>query len=284
MIEVNKAGGRIKRTTLNAQPTHLELPQIGSIRIGEKAINKFGKEYPTALDYFKADSDTKDYADAFHLHFGDKPKKIPIIFTSNDINLICPNTLEIRDSAGKFVARGDGENFEVVGKADAQGKVANEFWDLKKIVEHPTYGSPEIFMQKAAAKYGTEWREVLRLKFMILGLNLFGHWQLTTFATKSSVPQITATIDAVLSSAQRLIGIPFDLCVKMVKSDKSGAKNKYPVLSLVCNLGQESLDLVKQVNPNTMLLTAANLQAQKLQITAAKNDNDATFDQHEEIK
>jgi len=283
-MEVNKVGGRIKRTTLNERPTHLELPQIGSIRIGEKAISKGGKEYPTALDYFKADSDTKDYADAFHLHFGEKPKKIPIIFTSNDINLICPNILEIRDSAGKFVARGDGENFEVVGKPDAQGKVTNEFWDLQKINAHPTFGSPEIFMQKVAAKYGTEWKELLRLKFVILGLNLLGHWQLTSFATKSSVPQITSTIDAVLANAGRLIGIPFDLCVKMVKSDKSGAKNKYPVLSLVCNLGQENLELVQNINPKTMLLTAANLQAQKLQLKAAKNDTDATFDPHEEVK
>jgi hypothetical protein len=38
------------------------------------------------------------------------------------------------------------------------------------------------------------------------------------------------------------------------------------------------------MNPQNLILTAENLQAQKLQITAAKNDSDATFDHHEEIK
>ena len=278
--------GRIVRNT--TKENQRTLSQAGSISIGEKVATKSGKERPAAIDYFKCNSSNKAYEDMFYAAYGDKPTTIKIIFMSNDINETCPNVLELRDVQGSYVGSGDGQNFEVVTKPDAYGKVSIEKWTLEMINQHPAFGSPEIFMQKVAAKYGTEWREVLRLRFLILGLNVLGYWQLVTFAKESSIPQITATIDAVMQMAGRITSIPFDLSVKMVKSDKSGAKSKYPVMSLICNLGQESLELVQKMNPTNLILTAENLQHQKsLQLEASKDKSSSAnqdFTHCEEVK
>jgi hypothetical protein len=47
--------------------------------------------------------------------------------------------------------------------------------------------------------------------------------------------------------AGRLAGIPFDLIIEKVKSDKAGSKSVYPVVTMVCNISQESAALVREL-------------------------------------
>lgn len=233
---------RIKKAV---ESPKISLSKVGSIRCGEKVA---GRNRPTSLDYFVAKSDYKDYVDDFTKAMGEKPNKIRIYFLSNDIAEICPNILELRDASGKLVARGDGENFEVVAVENFKGYF--DEWQLERITSKGL--TPQEFMDKLAAKHHTDkykatWREVLRLRFMVAGVNLLGYWELTTYAEKSSIPQIIGCIDSILDRAGFIMGIPFDLCVKKVKSDKSGVSATYPVISLLCNFGDEAREQSKHI-------------------------------------
>jgi hypothetical protein len=232
----------------------MTLSKAGSIRIGMK---QEGKNYPTSLDYFLAKSDFAQYVDDFNKAYPSKPNMLRIYFLSDDIAEVCPNIYELRDSSGKLIARGDGEAFQVV-VVDKFGKGSFEDWTLERIQSKGL--TPDQFMQGLEKKYGSKWREVLRLRFMIANVNLLGYWELTTHATASSIPQIINCLDRVLLGAGRIVGIPFDLCVKKVKSDKSGVKSQYPVLSLICNFSEQAkeqaLELQKSLVENVPLLAS----------------------------
>ena len=102
------------------------MPIIGKIKIGMK--NEKG--LPTSLDYFRA---TGMYAPIFHNHFGDKPNKLTIIFPSNNVEDICNQRMELRDSKGRLFATSDGEMFSVFNtKLQELGK---EQGKLNKIIK-----------------------------------------------------------------------------------------------------------------------------------------------------
>ena len=96
------------RITRPEQGVQLELPEIGRLRIGMKAKNQYGKEYPTSVDYFIPSG---KYAEMFTKALGDKPNTIAIIFPDDDPEKVCNERYEYRNEKGELVARGDGSTF-----------------------------------------------------------------------------------------------------------------------------------------------------------------------------
>ncbi len=224
---------------------------VGKISIGEKAKGANGKEYPVSLDYFKCRANP-EYLTMFAEKFGEKPDKLTITFLSNELSEICPNYYELRDSAGKRLAYGDGITFLLATK---QGDGS-----IKDVSITPA--NPDKWMIDTANSAGSDWKEVLLLRFALPQMPVMGVWELRTSGDDSSIPAILGTIDAVNSIAGRICMIPFDLSVKKVKSDKSGSKSVYPVISLTCNLSQESAERVSQLpaGVHTMLTEQKVLQ------------------------
>lgn len=227
---------RIIRKIDQAAAKVASLGTVGHIRIGEKAKSANGKEYPTSLDYFKPDA-PEQYTQFFRAAYGDKPAKITITFLSNDINDVCRQFYELRDGAGGRIAYGNGVTFYVATK-QGDGSV-------KDVVTTP----PDVdkWMKAMETTAGKPWKERLVLKFAIPQIPVLGLWEFSTHANASTIPNIIGTIDTVFEMAGRLAMIPFDLIIEKVKSDKSGSKSVYPVVTMVCNISQESAALVREL-------------------------------------
>jgi len=54
------------------------------------------------------------------------------------------------------------------------------------------------------------------------------------------------TFDYVQQQAGSIVGIPFDLSVKKVKSQKPGVASQYPVVSLVPNLSPQHIEMLNE--------------------------------------
>jgi hypothetical protein len=209
---------------------------IGKIKIGEKKPSANGGERPSAIDYFKPFADGM-YEKLFREAYGEKPTTIPIFFVSDDMAQSCPYFFELRDGAGKRVANGDGVTFNVATKMQD-----NTVSDL--VVSPPDI---DKWMNDLERTSGGKWKEVLVLRFIIPNIPILGVWEFRTGGDDSTIPNIVGTIDTVKAMAGRISGIPFDLSVKIVKSDKAGSSSKYPVVSLVCNISEESARRVKSL-------------------------------------
>lgn len=221
--------GRIKRLTPSSKPL---LPIIGNIRIGEKRQPQGGgKEYPVSLDYFKP---VGDYAKLFTDEYGEKPKKIQVIFISDDNNHSCLEEYEARDAQGKRAGYGDGETYYL--------------YDEKK-EDYVAYKSDDEkdkeYVKKFTKDNKLEWKVILTLFFIIPKIKgVFGVWKFQTKGVKSSVEQIINAFDMIKENAGTVINIPFDLVVEKVKSQKPNSKSVFPVVNLVPNIGKENLEIV----------------------------------------
>lgn len=212
---------------MNIPAQNTRLPLIGKIRVGEKAINKAGKEYPVSLDYFKA---TGSYASKFNDVYPSKPDRIQIVFISDDNFQSCYEEWDGRDAEGRRAGYGDGESYFLWQYG---GTAYYEETDRKKIAE---------FSKQHAVK----WRQVLTINFVIPAIKgVFGVWQLQTGGDKSSINAIRNTFDEIKELAGTVVNIPFDLCVKKVQSNKPEAKSVYPVISLVPNISAENMEQLR---------------------------------------
>lgn len=129
------------------------LPRVGFIKVGMKNA----KGYPQSVDYFIPQG---KYASLFTKAYGDKPDTIQIVFVSDDPAQVCNEMYEYRDDAGKLIAWGDGETFNV--------------WDGQKYNELSVKDYPKL-MHGVARKYpnrivragGDGWQVTLTLTFII---------------------------------------------------------------------------------------------------------------------
>ena len=236
---------RIKRE----EKKGLGFPIVGKIKIGMKHPEK---GYPMALDYFVASG---QYAKLFNEAFGDKPNCIKIIFHSSDIDHVCNERYEIRDSAGKLISDGDGAEFRIWSKAES-----------KYIHEAPA--NPTEWMQRVADKLKTEWQQVLTLRFMIPAVKgIAGLWELTTKGKETSLKNVRDSFDSVLEIAGMTVNLPFDLAVSKHKSNTPNGRS-YSVLSLTANLSQASLlevhNLISDTGNVVKMLRAGELTEEKI--------------------
>ena len=213
--------GRIIREN---QPHTATLPLIGRIKIGEKAKNASGKEYPTSLDYFRA---TGKYESKFKAIFGDKPNKIGIVFITDDLTEACNQYFASWDK-GKLWGEGDGETFRI--------------WDEKegKYIENVPKTDPRVKAIKG-------WAEHTKLRFVIPAIkDVLGYWEFMTKGSKSSIPNIISTFDFIQQKAGTIMGFPFDLTVSKASGYSPGAAKSYSVVQLIPNRGEENITAIKE--------------------------------------
>jgi hypothetical protein len=224
--------GRIKRAGVT-ELTPAKLPIIGKIKVGAKAKNAKGVEYPITLDYFRA---TGDYAAKFHEAFGEKPSTVGIIFMSDDINSVCNERYELRDSkTGSLVGSGDGETFSIWNGKEYDPVI------LKTEAEKKEFAKKCITLSNNG-----KWMAILTISFIIPKIgSVMGYWKFETKGEKSSIQNIRDAFDMVKEFAGTVVNIPFDLQVKKVKSQRPGDARMYPVVSLIPNVSKDKLDDVR---------------------------------------
>jgi hypothetical protein len=231
---------RIRRAN---QDPRLQFPLIGKIKCGKKGANG----YPMSTDYFIPSS---IYAKHFTDVYGEKPSTLQVVFMENDPSLVCNERLELRDSAGALVAHGDGVDFMVYDPK-------SESYKPYSVEDHPEL--PE----KLCAKYKTEWRARLTIRFILPKISgIAGHWELTTGGVKSSIPEIITVFDRVLEEVGHIRGVIFDLNVAIHKSNKPNSKKRFPVITLVPNHSRENLEMIK--NHIGIGVTKTDIQGQNL--------------------
>lgn len=220
-----KLSGRIERGGEAAG----RLPILGKIKTGEKRLTASGKEYPTSLDHFKC---TGDYAALFHKVYGEKPSRITVVFPSDDFSQVANERLELRDRAGRLVAQSDGN---VVRYYDQQTDAYA--WASR-------VNDPDIHERLERQNNGPKGFEpVLTLRVLLPKIpSVLGVWEISTKGEASSIPAVVGTLETVREIGGTIRGVPMDLIVEKVSSQKPGAKSNYPVLRLIPNLSQENLE------------------------------------------
>lgn len=221
----------------------VKMPIIGKIKIGQKKtiVNKKGEkvDIPESLDYFTASGNYENY---FNKAYPDKPTSIEIMFLNDEFEQSCNERYELRQGA-KLYAWGDGEIFQV--------------YDEKKddYIEMTMEKNAET-IKTLHTKLKSKWESVLHMSFLIPAISgVFGVWQLTTKGDKSSIPTILGAFQFVQKMAGTVVGIPFDLQVKKVVSNKPGSKNKFPVINLIPNVSQPHMERIKNyILPNRQFI------------------------------
>lgn len=164
---------------------------------------------------------------------------LPILFLSDNVQECCYERYELRKGS-KLYARGDGENFEVWNQQ------TGEYVPLTKTQE-PGLGK-RLAMEAGENGKPAEWQTILTLRFLILPLkSVWGCWSFSTKGEASSIPAIIAAFDSVKNIAKTVVGVPFDLTVEMVKSQKPGSESRFPVVKLVPNVGETHLQMLGEL-------------------------------------
>lgn len=244
--------GRIQsRKTESAAST---LPQIGKIKIGEKATSSTGKEYPKSLDYFRA---TGNFANEFMNRYGDKPTKLSVCFVSDNIYEVCNERYESWVK-GKRWGWGDGTLFTV--------------WDQSANENKGAYIS-NLAATDARVK-SLKWDVMLTLRFILLELNgIMGYWTFETKAKATTIPSVVKAFDFVRERAGTIVGFPFNLLVEKKTGYSPGEAKSYPVVTLFPNFSQEAIEMVSnylQAGGSINRLTTAMISQQKLLIENSK--------------
>lgn len=212
------------------------LPKLGNVKIGEMKNLENGKSFPSSLDHFKIDTVHNVLAMKANERYGNQPKTLDILFHTNEIENHCIEQLRLRDSSGKLVAYGDGENFM--------------FWNENKkdyvsvsTDKKPNFASEALEYTRSKAnqdkRHLIDWEHILTLRFCIRDLGALGFWQFETKAAKTTIGNIRDMIDQCTQLWGTFQFFPFILSVKMAESNNPGMKRKYPVVDLVPAISME---------------------------------------------
>ena len=252
---------------INKRTPKPTLGLVGKVKIGELKTSSSGKSYPSSLGHFRFTSDNQQYIQRLEAQYN-KASSIEISFLNNDPAHCVSNFYEFRDHQGKLYAEGDGDSFTIV--MNNGRRVQKKHLTQEDIIEK--YGSSISFMEKveqhlnneakkAGKRFTCKAKEILKLRFAILGCGIMGEWELRTSGEASTIPNVLGVLDLTLeANGGVLTGVVFDLSVKRVKSDKSGDSSQYSVISLT----PKASNLVKSVpsdalpQSNILLLNSGN--------------------------
>lgn len=235
------------------------LPEIGKIKIGEKAMSQGGKEYPKSLDYFKP---TGTFANEFSMKYGDKPTKLSVCFVSDDLGEACNERFESWVK-GKRWGYGDGKSFTVWDASANDGKGA--------YIANIPAADPRVKSLK--------WDVMLTLRFVLLELKgIMGYWRFETKAKSTTIPSVIKAFDFVRERAGTIIGFPFNLIIERKTGYNPGEAKNYPVVTLVPNFSQDAIEMVSnylEAGGNVHKLTTAMIEQKKI-LAAGENKKQLT--------
>lgn len=237
--------------------------RLGKIKVGVKKISaKNGKEYPSSTDHFVFTSPVPQRVakiEALLMRVRENAEAgkivvIPCTFPSDDEGNVCSQFYELRDTAGRVFAKGDGQTFFESGP---------EGYILR------TPEDPAKYMEGVSKLKGQPWKECLIVRVVVLGFDELGVWEFRTYGAQTTIPSIVATFDGIKALAGRVRGIPFRLTVEKQSSNRSDTERTYPVVSMFCDFSPEGLESIRSLGGQlTGIITPAKLEAAAVDVAA----------------
>lgn len=203
----------------------LRIPRLGKIRLGIKATNAQGKEYPKAVDYFVSDN-----AD-FHKTFGDKPKTIRIAFPTDDPGDWASQFYRAYSRTRGLLCKGNGEGCRrlvIPERIQQTGDVT--------LLTHEDKGDT-AWLELSCPGKGCEFyasgqcREIMMLQFLLPELPGLGIWQLDT-SSINSILNINSGVAIIKALAGKIAMLPLRLEVVDQEATPEGRKKTIHVLQL----------------------------------------------------
>ena len=188
------------------------LPRLGKIRLGIKVAVEGKNPYPRATDYFVVPDDITEYV-------GEKPKKLNIMFPTEDVEKFAQQWLRCYSFTQGQICKGNGVT--ALRKVDAEtGDIARhttEEW----IFRDGWTCNPEECPQYLSKQC----RRVMNLLFLMPAVPGFGCWQLDTTSFYSIV-NINSCVDLIRSMCGRISFIPLILALEPKEVSPPGIKTK----------------------------------------------------------
>lgn len=174
---------------INGLTDRMRIPRLGKVRIGIKATNKDGKEYPKAIDYFRSEEPV------FHEVYGEQPKAIDVAFPTDNVADWASTYYKVYSRSRGLVCRGDGHT---ATRTAFHGQREIAMGDSKAATQELEIDCPG---QECPYYTKGQCKELMMLQFLMPKLPGLGIWQLDT-SSINSILNINSTAELV----KRLLG------------------------------------------------------------------------------
>ncbi|MDP3879843.1 MAG: hypothetical protein Q8Q07_06020 [Dehalococcoidales bacterium] len=217
----------------------VRLPRLGKIRLGIKRETDDGIPYPSPTDHFVCPDEVKKV-------FGEKPKKLRIMFPTEDETQWASQYFRCYSESGSLICRGDGETalarVETIGRERSSKEKI-----ITKMLEMPCNPDRCPCYQKSYC------RRVMNLQFLLPDCPGFGVYQMDTTSFYSIV-NINSSLELIRGTCGRLSMLPLTLKLVEQEVQPEGRKKTVRVLSLTATGSLAEIQKYARVPPGQVLL------------------------------
>ncbi len=217
----------------------VRLPRLGKIRLGTKKEGDDGSIYPVPTDHFVCPDEVKKV-------FGEKPRKLRIMFPTEDREQWASQYFRRYSSSLRLICRGDGETAMVRADSGTGQALSREPYsaDLKEITCSP----------RTCPHYRCgDCRRVMNLQFLLPDCPGFGVYQLDT-GSYHSMHNVNSIVDFTRSICGRVSMIPLSLELIEQKVEPEGWLTTSYVLNMTCPYSLVEAQRFAQGPPSEALL------------------------------
>ena len=198
----------------------LRFPRIAKIRLGVKATNEKGVEYPKAVDYFVCDHPE------FVKVYGEQPKTLDICFPTEDPNQFASQFYRAYAQTRGLICRGDGKTcHRMIDTATGETALVDSKAKKTEWVDVDCAGEGCEYYQSNRC------RGIMFLQFLLPKVPGLGVWQLDT-GSINSIININSGIQLLKQVAGKVAMIPLKLSVVPLEVSPGGQKKTVHVLRL----------------------------------------------------
>ncbi|MBA7506569.1 hypothetical protein ES706_05261 [subsurface metagenome] len=188
------------------------MPRLGKVRLGIKIQPEGKNPYPRATDYFVIPDEIKDYLE-------DKPKKLNIIFPTEEVDKFAQQWLRCYSFTQGLVCKGNG--ITATRKIDVEtGDIAHS--TTHEWVFQDNWGCDPDHCEQYQDK---QCRRVMNLLFMMPDVPGLGCWQLDTTSFYSIV-NVNSCLDLIRTICGRISFIPLTLSLEPLEVSPPGITKK----------------------------------------------------------
>jgi hypothetical protein len=210
----------------------IRVGRAGKIRLGEKRKSERGTEYPAKLDYFLFDPVDESLVPMCQKLYGEKPRKLNIVFISDDPEEVFPQYYKCYSASG-LLCKGTGVRaVRLIQKTvkDAKGKdvIESEMQEM----DCPTPDECDFAIARGSGgKPGC--KRVASLQFMLPDWPTLEVWQINSGGIHT-IRNINSTLEMLRRMRGTIMGIPLELhLVQEEGKDPAGKAVKIYALKIV---------------------------------------------------
>ena len=207
----------------------VRLPRLGKIRLGERAVNEAGKEYPRATEHFVVPAEVQEM-------YGAAPTSLEIMFPVEDQGVFASQFYRSYSRSRGLVCKGDGDRAaRLIDVATKRGEP--QTGELTGDIAGPGAEQVEwlddIPCPGQACPYyqGKECSESMILQFLLPTVPGVGVWQLDTKSVNGMI-NVNSCLALLRQMFGRVSGIPLILSLEPMEVHPEGRKKTVHVLQL----------------------------------------------------